>query len=79
MNRKAGLLVLAGLIAALSGCSATKTTSSTGTLTPDQQAVQSVVTSAPTIVDDGMFDATTPTGFSARGQVGSLSGVGTGP
>lgn len=78
MNRKAGLLGLVAMIAALSGCGATKTTSSSGTLTTDQQDVQTTVASDPAVVDDGLFDASDPTGYSAHGASGPLTGIGDG-
>ncbi len=76
MNRKAGVLGLVALIAALSGCSATKTTSSNSTLNSDQQAVNTTVASNPTIVDDGLFSTSDASGFSARGSASPLTGIG---
>ena len=70
MLRKAGLLLMGILIAALAGCSANTTTAPTGSssLTPDQAAVQTSIAAQAGVFDDGLSDASgTSAGFSAHG------------
>jgi hypothetical protein len=75
MKRNGGLLVLGIVLAALSGCSANKGTEPGDTaLTQEQVNVATTITDAPELASDGLFDASTPAGYSVRGGAGTLSG-----
>jgi len=75
MVRKAGLLVLGLAVVGLTGCSSKSTTSPTDALSAEQASVQMAVAAVPELASDGLFDSSTPAGFSAHAGTGPLTGV----